>query len=107
MHCEPKLTLFSEWQVAGGIERVMLNLAGGLAELGVAVDLVVPRNGGLYPGLLDSRVRLIDLNASQLETIHCGIISRNILYIASSFFVFPVYAVGEVILVAHHKAFIH
>ena len=66
MRSQTELTLFSEWQVAGGIERVMLNLAGGLAELGVEVDLVVPRNGGLYPGLLDSRVKLIDLNASSM-----------------------------------------
>ena len=61
-----KLTLFSEWHVAGGIERVMLNLAGGLAELGLGVDLVVPRSGALYEGLLDPRVRLIDLKASRM-----------------------------------------
>ncbi|MEO8428852.1 MAG: glycosyltransferase [Verrucomicrobiota bacterium] len=61
-----KLSLFTEWQVAGGIERVMLNLAGGLAALGLGVDLVVARDHGLYPGLLDPRVRLIDLKASSM-----------------------------------------
>ena len=45
----------------GGVERMLVNLAGGIAELGVPVDLVVMRARGGYLDSLDTRVRLVEL----------------------------------------------
>lgn len=44
----------------GGVERMLVNLAGGLAALGVAVDFLTRHRGAPYLDELDPRVRLID-----------------------------------------------
>ena len=47
----------------GGAERTMLNIAAGIAERGMAVDLVLVRAEGEYLSQIPEDVRLIDLNS--------------------------------------------
>lgn len=49
---------------AGGAERVMIRLAGGLVELGYTVDLLVLSDQGPYRDELDPRVRVVVLRSS-------------------------------------------
>jgi len=73
----------NEWQVAvgtaverlallmpsfrgGGAERVMLTLAGGFADQGLAVDLLVAQMEGAYVSEVPATVRTIDLRASRV-----------------------------------------
>jgi len=48
----------------GGAERVIVNLARGLADIGVKVDIVLVRNTGVFRELLPSQVSIIELNAN-------------------------------------------
>jgi glycosyltransferase involved in cell wall biosynthesis len=50
----------------GGAEKVMLSLAGGFAEKGLKVDLVVAILEGEYLSLVSPKVRLINLKSSRL-----------------------------------------
>ncbi len=52
----------------GGAERVMLELAGGLAAEGVAADLVVAQKEGAYLGQVPAAVRIVDLGARRVLT---------------------------------------
>ncbi len=56
-----RLAVFVPSMCGGGAERSMLNLAGGIAERGHAVDLVLVRAEGPYLAELPDSVRLIDL----------------------------------------------
>ena len=58
----PHVALFVHSMSGGGIERVMLGLATGLAERGILVDLVLNNARGEYIDLVPESVRLIDLN---------------------------------------------
>ena len=51
---------------AGGAERVMLNLSGGLLDRGFEVDMVLTRGGGSFLPELDPRLRLVDLQAERV-----------------------------------------
>lgn len=50
----------------GGAERVMVTLANGFAERGLAVDLVLAKAEGPYLDDVDAGVRIIDLRASRV-----------------------------------------
>jgi glycosyltransferase involved in cell wall biosynthesis len=50
----------------GGAEKVMLSLAGGFAEQGLKVDLVIAILEGEYLSLISPNVRLINLKSSRL-----------------------------------------
>jgi glycosyltransferase involved in cell wall biosynthesis len=50
----------------GGAERVIVNLAQGITERGLAVDLVVGAARGDFLGHLPPAVRLVDLGASRV-----------------------------------------
>jgi glycosyltransferase involved in cell wall biosynthesis len=50
----------------GGAERVAVNLAGGLAALGAATDLVVVSSEGEFAEHIPPGVRLVDLGASRV-----------------------------------------
>lgn len=52
----------------GGAERVMLNLAHGLAGCGYAVDLVLAQAKGPYLSDVHGGIRLVDLKASRVLT---------------------------------------
>ena len=55
------IALYMEAFTGGGAERVMVNLAAGLAARGHRVDMIVVRAEGPYLALLPPDVRLIDL----------------------------------------------
>jgi len=56
-----QIALFIPSLRGGGAERVMVNLAGGLAERGCQVDLVAARAIGPLVGQVPAGVRLVDL----------------------------------------------
>jgi len=51
---------------SAGAERVMLNLARGLADRGFDVDMVLARAEGAFLSALDPRVRVVDLDAARV-----------------------------------------
>jgi len=57
----PKIAIYLQDLVDGGAERMMLNLAGGMADAGVAVDLVLVRASGPFMSMIPDNVRLVDL----------------------------------------------
>ncbi|MEA3312457.1 MAG: glycosyltransferase, partial [candidate division WOR-3 bacterium] len=60
------IALFLPSLRGGGAERMMLNLARGLAERGLAVDLVLAKAEGPYLNQVPSEVRVIDLGAHRV-----------------------------------------
>lgn len=66
-HPHPRVALFLRTLVGGGAERVMLNLAHGIADRGIEVDLVLCKAEGAYLTEISPQVRLIDLKASQYD----------------------------------------
>jgi len=61
-----KVALFLPSLRGGGAERVMVNLARGFAERGLAVDLVLARAEGPYLAEVPSSVRAVDLGARRV-----------------------------------------
>ena len=61
-----RVSLFVPSLGGGGAERVILNLAQGFAERGLAVDLVLAQAEGPYLDQVSSKVRLIDLKAPRV-----------------------------------------
>ena len=59
-----RLTIFMPSFGDGGVERMLVNLAGGLAELGVEVDFVTRSRHEPYLDQLDPRVRLVESGCS-------------------------------------------
>lgn len=60
-----RIALFLPLLVGGGAERVMINLARGLAEKGRKVDLVLGRAEGPLLKLVSEKVRIINLGADR------------------------------------------
>ncbi|AFZ44040.1 glycosyl transferase group 1 [Halothece sp. PCC 7418] len=60
----PRITLFLSNLGGGGAERVMLNLASGITQQGIDVDLVLGQAWGPHLQKVPSTVRLIDLKAA-------------------------------------------
>ncbi len=58
-----RIALFLPTLTPGGAERVMVNLARGLAERGCSLDIVLPQAIGLYLRDLPPAARVIDLGA--------------------------------------------
>ena len=50
----------------GGVERTMLNLTRGMADLGYSVDLVLVSAEGPFLKMVDERVRVVDLKSSRV-----------------------------------------
>ena len=64
---KPKIiALFSPSLGGGGAERVLLNLAGGLINEGIGVDVVLASATGVFLAQLPPEVRVIDLKASRI-----------------------------------------
>ncbi len=68
------MALFIPSLGGGGAERVMANLARGLAERDLTVDLVLVRAEGPFLALLPPEVRIIDLGASRTVASLPGLI---------------------------------
>lgn len=64
----PDLAIFLQDLAGGGAERMMVNLAGGLAERGFHVDIVLSRREGRYVREVDPAVRIVDLGANRVMT---------------------------------------
>lgn len=64
-----RLAIFMPSFGDGGVERMLVNLAGGLADRGVEVDFVTRRRAEPYLEALDSRVRLVETGRSGLVGI--------------------------------------
>lgn len=63
-----RIAIFVSFSGQGGVERMMVNLAHGLSELGCSVDLVTVKSKSAYIDLLPKRIRRIDLKASHTFT---------------------------------------
>lgn len=61
-----RVALFVPTLCSGGVERVMLNLAGGLAGRGFQVDLLAGRAEGELRSQVPAGVRLIDLGGKRV-----------------------------------------
>lgn len=61
-----RVALFIPVLSAGGAERVLLHLAGGFADRGLDVDLVLVRRAGPLLASVPPRVRVVDLRAPRL-----------------------------------------
>ncbi len=61
-----RLAFFLPGLYEGGAERVILNLAGGIAGRGYPVDLVLARAEGPYMPQVPANVRLVDLKAGRV-----------------------------------------
>ncbi|MEM7172265.1 MAG: glycosyltransferase [Pseudomonadota bacterium] len=60
-----KIALFMQDLAGGGAERVMLQLANGIAENGHQVDLVLVRPDGPYLSMVSSKIRIVDLGTER------------------------------------------
>lgn len=62
----PPVALFIPSLYGGGVRRVMVNLARGLVQEGLPVDMVLTRAEGPYLSQLPSQVRVVDLNSRRV-----------------------------------------
>lgn len=65
---QPDVALFVPLLLGGGAERVMVDLAGGFAERGLEVDLVLGKAEGVYLPSVSRCVNIIDLSSSRTVT---------------------------------------
>jgi glycosyltransferase involved in cell wall biosynthesis len=63
-----RLAFFTSNMHGGGAQRVLVNLAAGIAERGYDVDLVLARAEGPYLAQVPDSVRIIDLKAPRVAT---------------------------------------
>lgn len=61
-----RIAFFIPSLIAGGAERVMVNIARGFAERGFLVDMVLTKASGPYLASLPGTVRVIDLGARRV-----------------------------------------
>jgi len=59
----PKIAIFLQDLYGGGAERMMLNLAGGIADTGATVDLVLAQVTGSFISQVPDNVHVVDLGA--------------------------------------------
>jgi len=64
MSRDARIAVFISSFVDGGVERMLLNLSRGLADLDHRVDFVVGKAQGRYLSLLPSECRMVDLGTS-------------------------------------------
>lgn len=65
-HEPPKVAIFAQDLADGGAERVLANIANGLVQSGVSVDLVLVRHSGKYLDQLDRGVRVVCLGTERV-----------------------------------------
>ena len=70
----PDLALFLPSLAGGGAERIMLNLARGMAEAGVRVELVVGSASGPYRDQVPAGCTLVDLGAPRVLAALPGLV---------------------------------
>lgn len=62
-----RLALFASFSGAGGVERMLLNLARGIAAQGVLVDLIAVRTDSPHLTRLPEGIRLVSLKAKHTQ----------------------------------------
>ncbi|PWK09682.1 glycosyltransferase [Tumebacillus permanentifrigoris] len=67
MNADKRIALFIPTLSGGGAERVTLNLAGGFAQAGHPVDLVVADASGSFRQEIPAGVQLVDLQAGRVS----------------------------------------
>ncbi|MBE9129185.1 MULTISPECIES: glycosyltransferase [unclassified Coleofasciculus] len=67
VEAQPHIAIFLRTLSAGGAERVMLNVAFGIAQRGIMVDLVLAKAEGAYLSQVPADVRIVDLHSSKLD----------------------------------------
>jgi glycosyltransferase involved in cell wall biosynthesis len=65
---EKRIAIFVSFSGEGGVERMILNLAGGLHAAGFAVDLVLVKARGAHAQFIPAGVRVVKLNARHTLT---------------------------------------
>jgi glycosyltransferase involved in cell wall biosynthesis len=65
-HAPERLAILTSTLGGGGAQRSMIRLAGGMAERGYAVDLVLRRAEGHYVDEVQNGVRVVDLDAGRM-----------------------------------------
>ncbi|NCA70775.1 MAG: glycosyltransferase [Sphingobacteriia bacterium] len=70
---QPSLAIFLPSLAGGGAERMMLNLARGMVESGVTLDLVLGQASGPYRDLVPVGCELVDLRAGRVLTALPGL----------------------------------
>jgi glycosyltransferase involved in cell wall biosynthesis len=68
------VAIFTSNMDGGGAERAMAKLAGGIADQGYDVDLVLSRAEGHYLGEVPDTVRIVDLDASRVVASIPGLV---------------------------------
>ncbi len=63
---QKRLAIFTSSMLGGGAQRVMFILAGGFAERGYNVDLVLPQAAGPFLAEVPESVRVVDLKAKRV-----------------------------------------
>ena len=66
MQRQRRAAIFIQDLRGGGAERMMVNLANGMASRNLAVDLVLAEATGPYVELVDPAVRMVDLRAKRV-----------------------------------------
>jgi glycosyltransferase involved in cell wall biosynthesis len=69
-----RLAVFLPGLYGGGAERTMLSLAGGFAERGHDVDLILAKTEGPYVDQIPDNVRLVELHAARTLTSLPGLV---------------------------------
>ncbi len=64
----PTIAIFVSFSGQGGVERIILTLAEGLASLGCAVDLLLVKARGLNAGDIPPAINVTRLNATHTFT---------------------------------------
>jgi len=64
----PKIAVFVSFSGTGGVERMVLNLVRGLADLGANIDLIPVRTESTYVETFPAQVHSVDLGASHTLT---------------------------------------
>jgi len=67
------VSLFAPSFDSGGVERMFTQLARGLAQRGLAVDLVVRRHAGKYLNAMREDVRLVELESLDRDMLRAAI----------------------------------
>lgn len=64
---QPSIAIFLRNLVGGGAERVMLNIARGVAQQDIAVDIILIKEEGEFLEQVPPQIRIINLDTSRLD----------------------------------------
>ncbi len=64
---QPQVALFLRNLNGGGVERIVLNVACGIAQQGVPVDLVLIKAQGVFLPQIPPSVRIVDLQTKEID----------------------------------------